>query len=68
VVAKIFSYFGDNDDVSIIMQNLSHKTRAYFVNADGLKGFLQDGPVRQLSDAKVTGKLKYLMRHQHIEL
>ena len=39
-VATILSYFGYSDKVSDLMQGLSHKTRAYFVNAGKLKGFL----------------------------
>ena len=39
-VALIWSYYGDTLEVSWLMQRLSHKTRAYFVNAGMLKGFL----------------------------
>ena len=39
-VANIFSYFGHKDQVSDLMQVLSHSTRAYFVNSEGLGGFL----------------------------
>ena len=38
--AIILSFYGDKEFVSKLMQCLSHKTRAYFVNADCLKGFL----------------------------
>ena len=36
----IWSYYGDSHDVSWLMQRGSHRTRAYFVNSDLLKGFL----------------------------
>ena len=40
VVAEIFSYVEYKNEVSDIMQSCSHLTRAYFINADLLKGFL----------------------------
>ena len=38
--AVILSFVGYLHQVPGILQKLSHKTRAYIVNADGLKGFL----------------------------
>ena len=40
VLATTFAYFGCFDEVSYLMQKLSHSTRAYFINAGGLKAFL----------------------------
>ena len=40
VVAEIFSYVEYKNEVFDIMQSCSHLTRAYFINADLLKGFL----------------------------
>ena len=57
-VAIMLSFFGFNYQVQDLMQKLSHKTRAYFVNAEGLKGFLLVGTVVAiLKDAKISGKL-----------
>ena len=42
MVAEIFSYVGykEEGEVSDLMQSCSHLTRAYFINAGLLKGFL----------------------------
>ena len=40
-MAIIWSFYGDKVEVSLLMQRLSHKTRAYFINANLLKGFLK---------------------------
>ena len=37
----MFSFYGYREEVGVLMQNCSHKTRAYFVNANCLKGFIQ---------------------------
>ena len=37
------SLYGDSDDVEYLMKMLSHRSRAYFVNAGKLKGFLVPG-------------------------
>ena len=42
-VAIVMSFYGNNEVVTGLMQTLSHKTRAYIVNAKGLKGFLKAG-------------------------
>ena len=39
-VAITLSYYGDREQVYDLMQKCSHKTRAYIVNAPGLRGFL----------------------------
>ena len=39
-VAIVFSFYGDSEKVGTFMQRASQKTRAYYVNANGLKGFL----------------------------
>ena len=33
VIALVLSFYGDRDQVGVLMQKLSHRTRAYFVNA-----------------------------------
>ena len=57
------SYLGDYEDVCNLMQFTSHKTRAYFTNADRLKGFLTPGIVATLKRAKEQGKLKAVALH-----
>lgn len=39
-MANVLSFFGDSDEVGDFMQKGSHKTRAYFINANGLPGFV----------------------------
>ena len=40
MAAIILSFYGESGEVSYLMYYASHKTRAYFVNARMLKGFL----------------------------
>ena len=58
-VATMLSYFGDKDEVHGLMRVMSHKTRAYIKNADGLKGFLITSSITQL--------LKQLVGSQELE-
>ena len=39
-VAIVFSFYGDSEKVGTFMQRASQKTRAYYINANGLKGFI----------------------------
>ena len=39
-MAVVLSFYGDSMEVLELMQRLSHGTRAYFFNEEGLKGFL----------------------------
>ena len=39
-MAVVLSWFGDCEQIGDFMQNCSHKTRAYYVNANGLPGFV----------------------------
>ena len=56
-LAKILSFYGDSDDVYILMQLVSHTTRAYLKNEQGLKGFLICGYIQCLHQAKVDEQL-----------
>ena len=40
-IAVIFTYVGYRHEVVPLLQVLSHQTRAYIWNADGLKGFVE---------------------------
>ena len=58
-VAIVFSYFGDSEEVSCFMQTASHMTRAYYINAKGLKGFLVPySIVKDLREAMANGQLR----------
>ena len=39
-LATVFSYYGHSGKVENLMQKASHTTRAYYVNANRLKGFV----------------------------
>ena len=38
--ATVFSFYGYKHEVCWLLQRLNHKTRAYIVNSDGLRGFV----------------------------
>ena len=44
-VAIVFAFYGDREEVCNFMQGGSHKTRAYFFNETGLKGFLVNSTI-----------------------
>ena len=57
------TYFGDNEKVYDFMQKISHRTRAYLVNANGLKGILTPGIVTALRDSSETGELEAVTKY-----
>ena len=61
--AIILSFYGDRDDVRILMQKVNHKTRAYFVNALGLRGFLEPGVHEILIEAEKSGELREVTKY-----
>ena len=63
-VAIVLSFFGDVDEVGELMQKSSHETRAYFVNANGLKGFIKSVIVTFLRKAEEKGELKGALQHK----
>ena len=67
-MATVLSYFGTSEKVYFLVQKLSHKTRAYFVNADELKGFLVHGITDILVESERTGKIKEATKYQHVDL
>ena len=67
-VAIVLSFFGDVDEVGELMQKSSHETRAYFVNANGLKGFIKSVIVTFLRKAEEKGELKGALKHYKIEM
>ena len=46
-LAIAFSFSGDSEEVGEFMQKASHKTRSYYVNANGLKGGRNSGKKEQ---------------------
>ena len=51
-IATVFSYYGYSEEVSDFMKRASHQTRAYFVNADKLRGFLMRSIITDLREAE----------------
>ena len=47
---------------------MSHSTRAYLVNANGLKGFLKPGPIFLLRKLEQSNELTEVTKYQHIEI
>ena len=39
-MATALSFYGDSEQVGLLMQTASHKTRAYYINANGFSGFV----------------------------
>ena len=39
-MATALSFYGDSEQVGPFMQTASHKTRAYYINANGFSGFV----------------------------
>ena len=57
-IGIILGFFGYQHQVMRLMQCLSHGTRAYIVNADGLPGFvLEFDIIRFLREADEAGQL-----------
>ena len=68
-IAHILAYFGYSYEVMHLMQTLSHATRAFFVNADGLQGFLvQFDLITFLEDAEDKGQLEKAKEWQVLQL
>ena len=57
-MALVFAFWGDTDEVGEFMQKAGHATRSYFVNANGLKGFLVPTVIAILKEANRSGELK----------
>ena len=58
-IGIVLGFAGYENQVTHLMKTLSHQTRAYIVNADGLPGFLQELNIAQiLSNADKNGLLE----------
>ena len=69
VIAKLLSFIGWRQQVLPLMQTISHGTRAYIVNAEGLPGFVPELNFMQfLKDAEKKGHLEQVRKLQEINL
>ena len=65
----VLGFFGFRHEVMKLMQCLSHGTRAYIVNSDGLPGFVIEYDIMQpLMKADKAGKLELAKKFQVIDL
>ena len=63
-IGMILSFFGYSYEVFELLQTLSHSTRAFIFNAEGLKGFLVNLDLWELlNDAYESGKLQQALSH-----
>ena len=62
-IGLTLSYFGFQHEVMLLMHTLSHSTRAFIWNADGLNGFLIEAPItmQMFEDAEKSGELKKIL-------
>ena len=68
-IALVFAYWGGTVKTGDFMQKASHATRAYYVNANGLKGFVtQPGIIAILKKAEAEGRLDEITKHQEVDL
>ena len=63
--AVILSFYGDRLEVNRLMQCLNNTSRAYFVNADQLKGFLV-GTIAQIISETTEAERLQICRYQFI--
>ena len=68
-VVTVFAYMGFNYEVMPILQQLSHKTRAYAFNANGFKGFLMRlDPITFFRRSEVKCLLNEVTQYQVVDL
>ena len=64
----ILSFSGHRHQVMPLMQNLSHTTRAFIINANTLPGFIQSDIFRLLKQADEAGQLQTAKKYQLIDM
>ena len=62
------TYYGDSDNINMLMQLGSNRTRAFFVNDHGLKGFAVRGVIGLLKDLEATPEWKEVTQYQHVDM
>ena len=68
-IALVLGYIGYREQIVNFMQILSHATRAYIWNANGLQGFTDEFDiVKQLRTLQKRGKLEELTKWQVIDI
>ena len=68
-IGIILGFVAIRHQVIPLMQTLSHATRAYIVNADGLPGFVNDFDIiKYLKEADEAGQLEHAKKWQVIDI
>ena len=68
-IALAFAFMADSEEVSNFMQKASKKTRSYYVNANGLRGFLSPiSIIKCIKRAMEQNQIKEVTKHQQIDL
>ena len=68
-IATVIAFYGDSEEVGGFMQAASNSTRAYFVNANGLSGFVLPFSIsKYLKRAKEQNQISELTKHQQIDI
>ena len=65
--ATVFSFYGQKHEVCWLLQKLSHRTRAYIVNSNGLQGFVHEFTLPSFLDSLQT-RLDSISCHQIIKV
>ena len=66
-IAKVLGYYGFRPDVYTLMQKLSHQTRAFIINAKGLKGFVVPFNVIEFLENTDDERFNEVTQHQHVK-
>ena len=67
-IGIVFSFFGYSHEVHDLMSTMSHTTRAFIVNAEGLRGFVKLSIVSVLRSAELSGELIKPTRFVNIDI
>ena len=68
-IGIISKFVGHRHKVMTLMQTLSHTTRAYITNAEGLPGFLVPiDIIKLLNDADKVGQLEHVKKWRVIDM
>merc|ERR1719266_513850 len=68
-IAFVLAFYGDREEVSEFMQKASHRTRSYYINANGLKGFIAAfSIINDVIKADSNGDLEEVTKYQKVDV
>ena len=65
-MAKVLGYYSYSWEVAEFMQKASNKTRAYYMNANGFRGFVVISIVTMLRKADSNAEIAEVAKHQEL--